>query len=726
MALTQVTGPYPIFTDLDGTPLDDGYLYIGAINEDPEQNPIQVFWNANLTIPASQPIRTSNGYAYRNGTPALLYTGGEFSITIRNKREEFVLYSPVGYGFDPAAVSASVVKNDFVGDGVTVAFVLSAAPSTILATNAFINGVYQEKDSYGLLGNVITFSIAPPLNSSIEIMTNETGVINGGNATAISYTLTAPGAVAQTVQTRLEQYVSVKDFGAVGDGVADDTAAIQTALDSGAKVIYFPSGSYGLSADVNVTNSGQTLSGYGAEIIALSAGVGGFTLGFDGTAFLKTNDISIVGFTFTGANTSVSTPSGAITVYPPTTNPYVEGGGCSYISVSDCKFTGFTFGVIATAADNIRVTNCGFEGLVFHPSLVAGGYGVLAQTCFDVLVSNNTFTGAAGDRHAVYISKNASRPVGPNNVCKRVVVSNNIVDWTNVDDITGFESCLTFRGTYDLTVTGNILKNGYGAIDYVVTDGAGENIVIGNNVMHVRSAGVSSRAGVTFFGSVPSGFVAKNVTISNNAIYLYGPKAYGLVPFFSDNLNITGNTIRSEAAASDCLGIVFQNNNNVVLGSNIVELAGGGRAIYFQGAVDKITVDRQRLFGVGFLQFDASVGGYPTNITFNYPRRFLVQSDGAGNITVGNADQPEVISSATSSANGVVVAITPWLTNTDAYNFALGAPASQVGWVYHRSATPGVSVEIGVKSDTQSALSVPPPALPAATNIYEINGVVYN
>jgi hypothetical protein len=58
MALTQVTGPYPIFTDLDGSPLDDGYLYIGAINDDPEQNPIQVFWDANLTIPATQPIRT--------------------------------------------------------------------------------------------------------------------------------------------------------------------------------------------------------------------------------------------------------------------------------------------------------------------------------------------------------------------------------------------------------------------------------------------------------------------------------------------------------------------------------------------------------------------------------------------------------------------------------------------------------------------------------------------
>jgi hypothetical protein len=292
MALTQVTGPYPIFTDLDGTPLDDGYLYIGAVNEDPEQNPIQVFWDANLTIQASQPIRTNNGYAYRNGTPALIYTAGPFSITIRNKREEFVLYSPVGYGFDPAAVSASVTKNDFIGDGVEVDFVLSAAPSTILATNVFINGVYQEKDSYSIFGNVLTFGIAPPLNSSIEVMTNETGVINSGNATAISYTAGFAGATAQTVQTKLEQYVSAKDFGAVGDGVANDTASIQAAIDAAIaqnQALYIPGGVYNITSLSlvlgTVTDNGFKIYGDGGASTYGTRGTILKCIGSSGNAF---------------------------------------------------------------------------------------------------------------------------------------------------------------------------------------------------------------------------------------------------------------------------------------------------------------------------------------------------------------------------------------------------------------------------------------------------------
>lgn len=55
-------------------------------------------------------------------------------------------------------------------------------------------------------------------------------------------------------KVKLNDVVSVKDFGAVGDGVADDTAAIQAALDAHPKV-YLPAGSYKLSSGLVLNES---------------------------------------------------------------------------------------------------------------------------------------------------------------------------------------------------------------------------------------------------------------------------------------------------------------------------------------------------------------------------------------------------------------------------------------------------------------------------------------
>jgi len=51
------------------------------------------------------------------------------------------------------------------------------------------------------------------------------------------------GGTTRALNTKLAETVSVKDFGAVGDGVTDDTAAIQAAFATGNSV-FFPAGTY--------------------------------------------------------------------------------------------------------------------------------------------------------------------------------------------------------------------------------------------------------------------------------------------------------------------------------------------------------------------------------------------------------------------------------------------------------------------------------------------------
>jgi hypothetical protein len=110
-----------------------------------------------------------------------------------------------------------------------------------------------------------------------------------------AFTPSGAGGVQRTVEDKLRDVVSVKDFGAVGDGVTDDTAAIQAAINyaqtlvadrflSGC-VVYFPAGTYLVGSTLTITSSNIGLAGDTPSSSVLYAPSASFDLvHFDGTA----------------------------------------------------------------------------------------------------------------------------------------------------------------------------------------------------------------------------------------------------------------------------------------------------------------------------------------------------------------------------------------------------------------------------------------------------------
>lgn len=202
---SSIVSPFPVFNDLDGTPLEAGYIYIGTANLNPEASPINVFWDAALTVPAAQPIRTVGGYFSRNGSPGNLYTGANgYSITVRNRNQVFV-FSALDQATAPDATP----------------------------------------------GADVTF-------------------IQAGT-----------GAVTRTMQDKARETVSANDFGAVGDGVADDTAAIQAALDACAgtgKCVELKNGTYKVTTMLLVPSNTGLVGDLSGTIYAPAASFNNTTL----------------------------------------------------------------------------------------------------------------------------------------------------------------------------------------------------------------------------------------------------------------------------------------------------------------------------------------------------------------------------------------------------------------------------------------------------------------
>lgn len=206
-----VESAFKVFTDLNGDPLDNGYVYFGVENLNPITSPIAVYWDAAGTQPAAQPLRTINGYIVRSGTPANVFVGSNYSELVKNSHGVQIFYARTSSDFS------------------------------------------------------IGSSFSGPSGSSL-----------------IGFTQAGLGAVTRTVQSKLRESASVLDFGAVGNGIADDSAsflAAHVAMPISA-AIRVPPGSYNIGSTVSVTGRTFLLDGgtlinpgnlTGAKISSLNA-----------------------------------------------------------------------------------------------------------------------------------------------------------------------------------------------------------------------------------------------------------------------------------------------------------------------------------------------------------------------------------------------------------------------------------------------------------------------
>ena len=150
------------FFDNNGAPLSGGKIYT---------------YEAGTTTPLASYTSSSGNTAHTN--PIILNSAGRVpnggEIWVQLRLYKFTLETSTGvliatYDNVGSSFNATAIIANFTGNGSTVAFTLASSPAGENATNVYINGVYQNQNTYTFAGGNVTFSEAPPFTSIIEFV----------------------------------------------------------------------------------------------------------------------------------------------------------------------------------------------------------------------------------------------------------------------------------------------------------------------------------------------------------------------------------------------------------------------------------------------------------------------------------------------------------------------------------------------------------------------------
>jgi hypothetical protein len=401
--------------------------------------------------------------------------------------------------FGNAVLGANYVTNTATGTGSQVAFGLTVSPGSKNNVQVYIDGVYQNKASFSISAATITFSEAPPLNSAIEFIIGQAVTEISGDSDSINYTQGGTGSQQRTLTSKLQESVSVKDFGAVGDGVTDDTAAIQAAIDAvnaigNGSVVFSPSAQYKCNAlTIDPTTTG--IVGNGA------------TLNF--TSMTTGNAFSILPVTASGTRnqkTFVHSISGLLC-----NGPGLAVTAVVAVNINDTSGSNLNSGLV--------FRDCSFVNFAKDVIFGNGAFCTLFDHC------NFTITGGTATTYSINVPSTSS------NAGERNVFSNCM--WNNRDKVclhensngnTFFTSCsFDYSATNvmqisagSVTITTSHIEQSSDADYWFAVSGAQSQLAILDSEIHIQAAKPNFSPLYCDATSTQMGIVLDNVRVVGN------------------------------------------------------------------------------------------------------------------------------------------------------------------------------------------------------------------
>lgn len=148
--------------DNNGAPLSGGKLFTYDAGT---TTPLTSYTSSSGTTPHTNPIILDAAGRVPGGEIWLDYAK-LYKIVVKTSTDVLIAtYDNLGGSFNAAPIIAN-----FSGTGSQTVFYLASLPTSENTTQIYINGVYQNKNTYSISANTVVFSEAPPTTSSIEVL----------------------------------------------------------------------------------------------------------------------------------------------------------------------------------------------------------------------------------------------------------------------------------------------------------------------------------------------------------------------------------------------------------------------------------------------------------------------------------------------------------------------------------------------------------------------------